>query len=106
MEVEKSQSRETRRMRVTAALIHVYGDISDTHHDRCCTAAAAVAPLTLREGLLPPTYTQTERQNAAQSFKFLFFRRETSPLEKRIVCHKKPRIFPRGVLGPRLKQQL
>ena len=36
-------------MRVTAALIRIFGDMSDTND---CCIAAAVAPRTLREGLL------------------------------------------------------
>ena len=85
---------------MTAALVRLVGDISDTHHDRCCTGAAAVAPLTLREGLLPSTYTNSNG-------KALHFRRATSPFEKRIVRHKKPRIFPQeSLVLDRFKQQL
>ena len=71
MEVKNCRSCETRwykylplTVRVTAALIRVFGDVSYTRKDCCGIAAAVVAPLALREGLLciarflPPVHKQ------------------------------------------------
>ena len=53
-------------MRDTAALIRIFGDISDTHNDCCCTAAA-IAPDTLRKGLLPPIRTKQQRRTKTKN---------------------------------------
>ena len=102
-----------RRMRVTAAMLRIFGDISNASNDCCCTAAA-VAPLNPREGLLPPAHTSSNSKKqtlhkANFTFPFLFptFSLETPPLEKRIFRHANPQKYSRrpSVLD-RLKQLL
>ena len=66
--------------------------------------AAAQQLLLLRvlypRGFLPPTRTNINAKRTTSFFYlYIYFRNETSPLEKRIVGRKKPRILPRE--GPR-----
>ena len=63
-----------------------------THHDRYCTAAA-VAPLTLREGLLLQTHTQTAMTKRKLHS---FFRHETSPLKSALFGIRNPENIPEG----------
>ena len=92
-----------------AALIRIFEDISDIHKDRCCAASAA-APLTLRDGLLPPTHTNSHGKKHLHVFfiSLSIFSHETSPLKKRIFRHTKP--LGLGPAGPsvldRFKEQL
>ena len=51
-------------MRVTAALMRIFGGISDTP----ALMTAVVAPLTLRDGLLPSTHKQQRRQKSRLYF--------------------------------------
>ena len=65
-----------RRVRVTAALIRILGDISDTHN--CCCTVAAVAAA---RGA-PPSDAHEQQRRKAKSYFFMFVH-ETSPLEER-----------------------
>lgn len=91
-------------MRVTGAPMCIFGDMPDTRDAWCCTAAV-VAPLTLREGFLPPSDLQTAAQRQKQTLicSPSIFSHETSPLVKRFFRRMRPRNIPRGpqVLGPR-----
>ena len=72
----------------------------------CCRTAAAVAPLTLREGLLPPSHNQQRRRKAKIHFFFFcfllfsIFSHETSPLKNASFDIRNPNISPRAH-GPR-----
>ena len=77
MEVKTSQSCEISgtwrggsshgNMRVAAALMPMFGDISATHNDCCCTAAAE-APRTAREA---PTSNTHKQQKDRKWYKFI-----------------------------------
>ena len=79
-------------IRVTIALIRIFWNLSGTHNDCWCTAAAVV-PRTLRDRRLPTTHANSNGKNICFPF---IFSHETSPLEKRIFLHTKPRNISRG----------
>ena len=80
---------------MAAALTRIFGDISDTHNDCCCTAAA-VAPLTLREGLLPSTHKQQRQKAKVRCFFFQFSFMKHPHLKNAFFDVRNPEIFRRG----------
>ena len=89
----------SRRTRVTAALISIFGDTYDIMvHTACCYTAAAA--LTLRERLIPSTRTNSNvKQQKITLYIFFFnfstFSHQISPrLNKSLFDMRNPEIFP------------
>ena len=90
---EESEHRDTvvdHGQRVTAALARIFGDMSDTYNDCCCSFAYSVRQA-------PTSDTQkTATAEAQLDFVFSIFGRETTPLEKRVFDIQNLYLLPEG----------